>query len=176
MKSFSTLTIIVALVLATTLSSCTCRSSKSDDAASTAGTVATEVTEKETDSSEDPNDLAVQHRSLAMLDPEIVATAELETAIPEDFPKDVPVFPDLKLEKVMKTLGDGYFVRGATDKPLNEIITYFEQSCNANGWSEIMSVPKMMNTSMFEYAKDKRTLMLEIVTQGDQATVTVSTR
>ena len=134
MKSFSTLTIIVALVLATTLSACTCRSSKQGDADSTADAVTTEATEKDTDSSEDSSDSAVQHRSLAMLDPEIVATAELETTIPEDFPKDVPVFPDLKLEKVMKTLGDGYFVRGVTDKPLEEIINYFVQACNENGW------------------------------------------
>lgn len=60
--------------------------------------------------------------------------AEAPPDLPEDFPKDIPVFADAEVAQVQPLANDAHNVIFVTDKPVDEISTFYRKSMEDSGW------------------------------------------
>jgi hypothetical protein len=58
-----------------------------------------------------------------------------EQAIPEDFPKDVPIYPGAKIGPSISMPGEGVFATFQTDDAVDAILTHYRSELAKNGWS-----------------------------------------
>ncbi len=91
--------------------------------------------------------------------------------IPEQFPKDIPLLPDMKVEMAMD-MGDGNFsVSALVPGSLDEAVAFYKKACGENGWKETVNMSQDGEESMrmLGYEKEERSFNL-VITASDEGT------
>jgi len=94
-----------------------------------------------------------------------------KTALPKDFPSDIPVLEGWKLQMVSGDPASHMTtVLASSDKTLDDVAGFFKKELVAKGWKEVTgtNVPGMMRT--MEFGKDKRMVTLMISASEDKTT------
>lgn len=92
--------------------------------------------------------------------------------IPEDFPKDVPLYKDMKIETLTKSSEDGvYAISAVTPDPYAEVAKSFKEQAKANQWKEDMSTDQEGQMCLMTYSKDSRTLSVMVMKDDDQSSI-----
>lgn len=101
------------------------------------------------------------------------ATGE-NVAIPENFPKDVPVYKGLKPTMSSTMGGEGSFMLSGTieDSP-DDAATYYSREAAANGWTETtkISQPQMI---MLAYEKDDRAMTIMSSSEAGSTSLSIT--
>jgi uncharacterized cupredoxin-like copper-binding protein len=96
--------------------------------------------------------------------------------IPADFPKDVPVYPGMKLEMTVKNPQDGMFtLTGTSADPLDKIAKFYKGKAAAGGWTEQMSMAQGGQMQMLAYEKGGRMISVNIISQDGSTTINLTT-
>jgi hypothetical protein len=93
-------------------------------------------------------------------------------ALPEGFPKDVPVYPGSTVTMGITTK-EGIQVALKTADPANKVATFYNEKLKGNGWS----IETTMNTgdgSMVTAKKDKRTVVAVMSRDSDATTISLT--
>ncbi|MCK4252470.1 hypothetical protein KAX97_13560 [candidate division WOR-3 bacterium] len=95
---------------------------------------------------------------------EEVSTEPEEATLPGDFPKDIPVYPDAKLDFVHKIHPDSLtHVEFTTKAGLNEVASYLKQELKKQGWQISEETgSEAMEVIAFSVSKDKRFLVFAL--------------
>lgn len=96
------------------------------------------------------------------------------TKLPEDFPKDIPVYKGFT-PSFIQTLEDQetFSVQGTVEASLDEVAKFYIGEAIAEGWQEILRVFEH-ETKTLQYEKDDRALSVLIMSQDGKATVTLT--
>ncbi len=97
------------------------------------------------------------------------------TGLPENFPDDVPVYPKSTPEASLLSVGDDLVVSFSADGSATDVLHYYEDGLEDNGWS-VESSAALDFQSLLVMTKGQRTatvLVLEAPT-GTQITVTIA--
>jgi hypothetical protein len=90
-----------------------------------------------------------------------------EVDIPDEFPKDVPIFPGSTPMAFMSSPDEGIIVTFKSDKEQQDIFDFYQSSLAKDGW-EILEDSKFGQQLAFEALKDKRRVSVIVAgTQGD---------
>lgn len=84
--------------------------------------------------------------------------------VPDDFPKDVLVYKGAKVETSLKT-GDATQVMLSTADATDKVADAYKAEMTKSGWKEKTSM-QMPDMTMLEYAKDRRTVTVQVM-NGD---------
>jgi hypothetical protein len=96
-------------------------------------------------------------------------SSEKGVPLPENFPKDVPLFKDA-LVTVATTMGDMLQVKTTFKAPLEEGMKFYEEKMKSEGW--VISVMKMEGANMVTGKKGNRQCSVMFSTE-DKVTVAV---
>ena len=84
-----------------------------------------------------------------------------DAKIPDTFPKDVPLYPGIKL-LVVQSMPEqqGYIIQARSDDSVDKVLAYLKKEVAAQGWQETlaMSQPGDPPMQMIGYSKDNRVL------------------
>jgi hypothetical protein len=97
------------------------------------------------------------------------SSSEKGVPLPENFPKDVPIFKDA-LVTMATTIGEMLQVKTTFKAPLEEGMKFYEEKMKADGWE--MSVMKMEGMNVVTGKKGKRQCTVMFSTE-DKVTVAV---
>lgn len=88
--------------------------------------------------------------------------------LPDDFPKDVPIYPESKVKGILnlKQDGQGLNVTLESSDSYNKVGDWYRAEFKKAGWAEETSY-LMEGSAMLTYAKDKVSIGL-ILSQGDE--------
>ncbi len=90
-----------------------------------------------------------------------------EVDIPEDFPKDVPIFPGSTPMAFMSSPGEGIIVTFKSAKKQQAIFDFYQSSLADDGW-EVLEDSKYGQQLAFDALKDKRRVSIIVAgTKGD---------
>ncbi len=91
-----------------------------------------------------------------------------DAKIPEAFPKDVPLYPGIKLQMIIENENQGYSLMGTTADSMSTVVEFYKKSCAEQGWTETMVMSQGEEMATLNYKKGKRILvMLLSVTEGE---------
>ncbi|MBI1317391.1 MAG: hypothetical protein GC168_00395 [Candidatus Hydrogenedens sp.] len=92
-------------------------------------------------------------------------------AMPEGFPKDIPVPDGVTLNMVNTAANTKTFnIQAATSQTIEAIVAYYKKEAPAQGWTETTSTAMAGVMASLEYEKDDRVLRV-IATGGDGNTM-----
>jgi len=96
--------------------------------------------------------------------------------LPDEWPSDVPMLEDLKLQMAGADTAQGAFtVNGLTGESPEEAAAWFSEQMKAEGWEETLnmnqSIPKPMR--MLQYTKDERSSVINVMKTEQGTTVSV---
>jgi hypothetical protein len=94
--------------------------------------------------------------------------------IPENFPKDVPLYPGVTLKMVMEMEGQGYSVVSSTTDAVSAVSDFYKKSCIEKGWTESMVMAQGADNAMLHYQKDERILMVVIGFAEGETTISIT--
>lgn len=94
------------------------------------------------------------------------------TAMPADFPKDVPVPADLVLSMVTNT-GDGTSVQGTSKSSIDTLAAFYRKEAVEQGWTEAMNFGQPGAMQTLQYTKADRSLSVMIVKEEGGTLVTL---
>lgn len=94
--------------------------------------------------------------------------------IPDNFPKDVPLYPKFEPQSAL-TMGDtgSFALSGTVPATPDEILAYYKKEASAQGWTETVSA-SMAPTFMINYSKDGRILMITGTTEDGTTTMSIN--
>ena len=98
-----------------------------------------------------------------------------QAKVPEAFPKDIPLYPDLKLQMVVENDAQGFTVSGTTPDDMNKVADYFKKTCTDQGWKEVMVMAQSGEMHLLNYTKDGRTLSIVLALADGEVTVNITT-
>lgn len=93
--------------------------------------------------------------------------------LPDDFPKDVLVYKGAKVDTSLKT-GDATQVMLSTTDATDKVAETYKAEMKKSGWEEKTSM-QMPEMTMLQYAKDQRTVTVQVMTGDDKGTKVVLT-
>lgn len=99
------------------------------------------------------------------------------TAIPDAFPKDVPLYPGMKVEMAFNMGDENFSVSAATSDNLDQVVEYYKKASADNGWTEVMNMAQGGEeiNRMISYEKDNRTFMIAATSEEGQVRIAIST-
>lgn len=104
-------------------------------------------------------------------DSESVLTGE-DVRIPQDFPKDVPLYNNMKLEMLAKDGAEGgYTLSAVSPDPYGKIVESFKKQADAHQWTEEMSADQDGLMYLMTYSKDSRILRIVVMKDDDQSSI-----
>jgi len=104
-----------------------------------------------------------------------VAGGDASVALPDTFPKDVPILPGGSVKSVIKTADVTTVAVTASASP-QDAAKYYQDSLNSQGW-KIENTMAVNNVTMLTASKDKRQVSLQIGTSdGKTAAIMISLR
>lgn len=110
-------------------------------------------------------------------DGNVQMTAGASAKIPDDFPKDIPVYPGLKLQMVQTIeSGKSYMVQGNSGDAVEKAAAFYKKEAAAQGWTEQSSMNQAGDNpmQMFTYAKGERTLTVMIMRDSSENRTSIS--
>lgn len=104
-----------------------------------------------------------------------VATGD-EAKVPADWPKDIPVYPGIKLDMVSGGPGN-YVILGTVSDAPEKGVAFYEKALKDGGWTEAMNM-KQPGGAMLMFSKDKRSVAVNVAKAeaGTTLGVTVSSQ
>ena len=92
--------------------------------------------------------------------------------VPDDYPKDVPLYAGAKviMSNTASEKHAKHLVMESTD-PADKIADYYKKGLESNGW-KIEGTMNMGEMNMFTAAKENRQLVIQIVNSADKRTIT----
>ena len=96
--------------------------------------------------------------------------------LPENFPKDVPVYPGAKPTLVSTMAGNETFnVSFDTADTIDQVGAYYRKELTANGWQEqqTMNQGGDQPMQMLHYTKAQRTVMVTVTREGDKTVLSL---
>ncbi len=104
-----------------------------------------------------------------------VAGGEASVALPDTFPKDVPIIPGGSVKAAMK-IGETTTVQLTTNASPQEVAKYYQENLTSQGW-KIGNTMATGKVTMLTAAKDQRQVSLQIGdNDGKSAAVMISLR
>lgn len=104
-----------------------------------------------------------------------VAGGNASVALPDTFPKDVPIIPGGSVKSAIKT-ADVTTVMMTTGTSPQDAAKYYQENLSSQGW-KIEHATAINNVTMLSAAKDKRQVSLQIGTSDEKtATIMISLR
>ncbi len=100
------------------------------------------------------------------------ATVGQGVAIPDDFPKDVPMVEGANVMMATKS-PKGHSVRMQTSKKAAELVPWFKKELEGDGWTE-QTATTLPNGGMFTYIKGERKTHFTIAESGPMTTVSIN--
>lgn len=97
--------------------------------------------------------------------------------LPPNYPKDIPLYPGLKLNMVQTIPENNTFVvQGFSDDPLDKVAAFCKEKMPANGWTEQTSMNQGGDSpmAMFAFQKDQRTMSILIGKEENQTSISIS--
>jgi len=95
-----------------------------------------------------------------------------EVEIPDDYPSDVPEYSNA--QAINKTaVNEAKTVTFSTSDSVSEVASYFQDGLEDNDWEEVSSFDST-DVSYFTYEKNGRLMMVNIYSDGEETTFTVS--
>jgi len=104
-------------------------------------------------------------------------TAGASAKNPDDFPKDIPVYPGLKLQMVQTIeSGKSYMVQGNSGDTVDKIAAFYKKEVAAQGWTEQSSMNQAGDNpmQMFSYEKGERSLTVMIMRDSSENLTSIS--
>jgi hypothetical protein len=97
-----------------------------------------------------------------------------DLTVPEDFPKDVPVFPALKIISAAK-LPIGHLLQGKTDTASDEVAKFYRDELPKQGWTNVTpSGAQSPVIQSMRFTKDQRAVAISLIQHGADTTVQIS--
>lgn len=90
--------------------------------------------------------------------------------IPENFPKDFPIYPGSKVTSSLS--GDGFWLTLSTPDAPDKVAAYYETALKANGWSTESSTAQTGGTNLV-VKKDKLNGYLTVAKENDANETTI---
>ncbi|MCP4642579.1 MAG: hypothetical protein GY851_19195 [bacterium] len=113
--------------------------------------------------------------SMTMDDGNVSMVAGDNVALPDDFPKDVPLYDGMELGMAMKAAEEGAFtVMATTADAMATVAADLKKQAEAQGWTEQMTM-NQAEMNMLGYSKDGRTLQFMIMRDGDKTGIQITT-
>ena len=101
-------------------------------------------------------------------------TMGTQTKVPENFPKDVPVYPGLELTMAHADAAAGPFaIQGLTADTMEKVASHYTDTMAKQGWTETTNM-KQPEMTMAAYEKEGRTTSLMLTTQDGKTAVTLA--
>jgi len=104
-------------------------------------------------------------------------TAGDAAVLPADFPKDVPLYPGLKLYMV-QTMPDqkAHMVQGFSTDSLDKVAAFCKEKFPAQGWTEQTSMNQGGDSpmAMFSYQKEQRTLSIMVGREEERTSLSIT--
>ncbi len=98
--------------------------------------------------------------------------------VPEDFPKDIPQYPGLKVTMV-QTMAEQqmYHIQAQTPDAMDKVATFCKEQYKAQGWTEQSSMNQGGDApmTMLSYEKGERILNIVLSKDGDATVVSLNT-
>lgn len=95
--------------------------------------------------------------------------------IPDNFPKDVPIYPGFKLQAATTMGNEGAFsLSGTVNASFDEVKSYYQNDAPLQGWQETVSI-NPPQTLMLAYQKDNRIFHVTATTAPGEMTVSITT-
>lgn len=90
--------------------------------------------------------------------------------MPDDFPKDVPVYKNATIQMAGQEAAQGMMTVSMTcPDAFDKVVNFYEEQASAQGWHEQMSMNQGGTMQMLSYSKDDRILNVT-VSQTDEGT------
>lgn len=108
----------------------------------------------------------------------VTMTSGENAKVPEDFPKDIPLYPGAKPTTVTASSKDKAFTLQFTTKdPVEKVAEHFKKELVGQGWAEgmVMSTPGEQAAQMLNYTKGERALMVNISKESEGITILLTT-
>lgn len=102
-----------------------------------------------------------------------IATGK-NAAIPDDFPKDVPLFPGFQPDMVQSLPGGTTSLAGAVPASIPAVKSYYDQAALREGWTETESIAQEHVASL-NYTKGERTLQVTAIPDMSGTMVSITT-
>ena len=99
-----------------------------------------------------------------------------DATIPEDFPKDVPMYKGIKLN-LSQSSDDGHIVSGTVTDDMDTVAAFFKEQAAKQGWEEegTFSTTGEGAMTMLSYKKGERTLSVTVSLQDNETMIQVVT-
>ena len=94
--------------------------------------------------------------------------------IPEDFPKDVPLHPSLKVNMSMNSGGTGFTLQTTSTEKFEELVRYYKEESEKLGWKEQMSMQQNPDAPMQMMIYEKAERILNLIIQQEEEAVNVA--
>ncbi|MBX7256904.1 MAG: hypothetical protein K1Y02_11130 [Candidatus Hydrogenedentes bacterium] len=110
--------------------------------------------------------------------PEVKVQNGEAAAIPDDFPKDVPLYKAMDVLSVTTlTGGKTYVIQGSTPDAFEQVDMSMKHDAEANGWQEPATGNSVRDTKMSvrNYSKEGRTLNITLFQQDANTVINIST-
>jgi hypothetical protein len=99
-----------------------------------------------------------------------------DVALPEDFPKDVPLYSPMTVVMANSQKQDERFVIQATSADsLDQVAAFYKQEALKQGWEEESNTVVGADMRMLLYKKEGRSLQVMVAATDDGTTLTIST-
>jgi len=98
--------------------------------------------------------------------------------IPEDFPKDIPLYETMKVQSVTALAGEkAYVVQGTTGDAIEKVAAVLKAKAEASGWRETSPEGAVHEATMSvrNYTKEKRSLNVTLFQQDSDTVINLST-
>ena len=132
---------------------------------------------KSKDGSENVNvDMKSDGSSFSIKTQDGVVLSGENAKIPDNFPKDVPVFPGAKATLVTTdTKSEMFSVSLTTADTLENVGAYYKKELAANGWKEEQTMTQSGDQpiQMMNYTKENRSVMVTVTRDGVNTALTL---
>ncbi|HPO13414.1 MAG TPA: hypothetical protein PLI09_08215 [Candidatus Hydrogenedentes bacterium] len=117
--------------------------------------------------------------SLQIKGPEgtMTMTSGDSAVLPPNYPKDIPLYPGLKLNMVQTIPENNAFVvQGFSDDPLDKVAAFCKEKFPVQGWTEQTSMNQGGDSpmAMFAFQKAQRTLTILIGKEENRTSISLS--
>ena len=92
--------------------------------------------------------------------------------MPEDFPKDIPVYPGAT-SIIHTSVKNGRTLQLKTSDAADKVIAFYKEKLKAEGWKQVSESPTAAITLLMN-TKDKRTLSVVVSHDDKETTLTLS--
>jgi len=96
--------------------------------------------------------------------------------IPDDFPKEVPLYPGMTVEMLMTTPDAGLSVNALSSDPLDAVADFYREQCKSKGWTEQMNMTQSGEEAMvlLVFGRDERILSVTVTKEAEHTRIMLS--